>query len=192
MMKLIIDPCKACLQKFDRPGKEPCNVNDIRDCCYDTLNAFIGPGSTNTLSNSEVVPCETCIQAVMAKRGPFGKTKIPCDFQISRPPVWNQVPHHFPGILEQLGVKEENLDTALSLCITACNGPNKEECKIACQTDRNAVCTKENPKVKKGKKGKIVIGGDGKIVEENKIPWWILILFILGLIGIMYTVKRNS
>jgi hypothetical protein len=128
-MNYEINPCKACVDKF-KSGK--CNINNINQCCYDTLAAFSGSASVNSVRNTE--GAKNCVQCVHNAMKAIGRT--PCDLQLAPPPVWNQVPHYLPKNLSQ-GM---NLNEAKNMCLVQCeDGVNMNACKENCLTDVSAV-----------------------------------------------------
>lgn len=97
-MSYKINPCKVCMKKFD---------SDINQCCYETLNAFEGTGSINSIRNSPLEKnCIDCVKQAIKKSG-----KNPCDLKLSPPVLCGNVSHYFPILfnkiknVEQAGVK---------------------------------------------------------------------------------------
>ncbi len=124
-----VNPCKTCLNKFKNGD---CDVNNINDCCYDTLAAFLGEGSVNAVRDTpEAKNCIECLQMGIKDMG-----RTPCDLRLGPPPIWNQTPHYFPQLLSE----HQNAEIAKDMCIQKCSSnyyPN--ECNINCFTDYGAV-----------------------------------------------------
>lgn len=125
--KFKINSCKACKQNFDIT-----DINNINQCCYDTLAAFEGSVSINDFRNRpEAANCEKCIDESMDS---IGRTR--CDLRITADPGWVQAPHYFPSLLDQEG----DVDTARDLCIETCSSNKyKNECIKNCVIDSQAV-----------------------------------------------------
>lgn len=124
-----VNPCKTCLNKFKNGD---CDVNNINDCCYDTLAAFLGEGSVNAVRDTpEAKNCIECLQRSIKDMG-----RTPCDLRLGPPPIWNQTPHYFPQLLSE----HQNAEVAKDMCLQKCSSnyyPN--ECNINCFTDYGAV-----------------------------------------------------
>lgn len=127
-MTYKINPCKACLEKFDRG-----DVNNINNCCYDTLTAFSNSTSVNSVRGTE--QAKNCIECVGNAMRDIGRNY--CNLQLSPPPIWNQVPHYFPGYLDN----GHSVEDARNLCLKKCDSlPNTSiACKENCVTDASAV-----------------------------------------------------
>jgi len=123
--KFKINPCKACKKNYDIT-----DINNINQCCYDTLSSFEGnvfPDNPN---------CNKCVQESISKLG-----RDPCEFRPAGTPSWNQVPHYFPALLEE----ENDIQSAKDKCIEACKTNRySAECEKNCQIDSDAVETIEN------------------------------------------------
>ena len=121
--KYVINPCSSCTKKYGIK-----DINNINQCCYDTLGAFTGNTSLNSYRDSPVADvCKRCIQNSIKALG-----RDPCEFRPAPYPNWVQVPHYFPALLET----SENPEEALLKCEELCKTnqyPN--ECKEACQMD---------------------------------------------------------
>lgn len=122
-----IDPCTACQKRYEKGG---CDVNNINNCCYDTLAAFTG--AQNVLNISKVKNCTECVNKYIRAAG-----KTTCDLNIDPPPLWNNIPHYFPTLLAETGDK----DVSLQKCVEKCQGDslNRNACILNCQTDYDAV-----------------------------------------------------
>ena len=124
-----VNPCKTCLNKFKNGD---CDVNNVNDCCYDTLAAFLGEGSVNAVRDTpEEKNCIECLQRAIKDMG-----RTPCDLRLGPPPIWNQTPHYFPQLLSE----HQNAEVAKDMCLQKCSSnyyPN--ECNINCFTDYGAV-----------------------------------------------------
>lgn len=128
-MNISINPCKACLNKFS-PGKS--DINNINQCCYETLAAFKGTDSVNDIRGSpEAANCVNCVNNAIKSMG-----KTPCDLQLAPPPLWNRAPHYFPTLLSET----KDPSHAFTQCIEKCQGNFlQSECKINCFVDAGAV-----------------------------------------------------
>lgn len=123
-----INPCKACIDKF-KNGR--CGVHNINDCCYDTLAAFTGSQSVNDIRY--VDNCVDCVQQFLKAEG-----KTSCDLNIKPPPIWNDVPHYFPRLLQELDDPDQSLITCKQLC-SENDKLHVNKCHENCETDFNAV-----------------------------------------------------
>lgn len=122
-----INPCKACKKNYDIT-----DINNINQCCYDTLGAFEGATSINSFRDRpEAENCKSCIQESIKALG-----RDPCEFRLTGYPTWVQVPHYFPPLLEQEG----DVEKAKNKCIEACSTNRyKDECMKRCKIDADAV-----------------------------------------------------
>lgn len=127
-----INACKACKNNYDIK-----DINNINQCCYDTLGAFEGATSINSFRDKpQAENCKMCVQESIKALG-----RDPCEFRLPGYPTWVQVPHYFPALLEQEG----NVEKAKTKCIEACNSNRyKLECIKRCKIDADAVETVEN------------------------------------------------
>lgn len=130
--KYDLNPCKACLDKYKR-GK--CDINNLNNCCYDTLTAFSGNYSVDGVRRTpQAQNCVQCLKNAMRTLGPFGRTF--CDLRLAPPPVFQQYPHYLPDLLQ----KGDTPDNALRKCLSMCDSSTYPvECAENCITDRNAV-----------------------------------------------------
>ncbi len=129
--KIKINPCKACKQKFDIT-----DINNINQCCYDTLGAFEGEISlANILNTPGAANCNQCVQESIDSLG-----RDRCNLRLTAYPSWVQVPHYLPALLNI----EPTLEAAKNKCIQLCKSnryPN--ECVEKCKLDASAVETVE-------------------------------------------------
>jgi hypothetical protein len=135
-MSFDINPCKACLEKYERGV---CDINSVNSCVAETAAAFAGIPSTNFTRNTAAGSnWNTCMDKMKASLG-----RTPCDFRLSMAPVWVQAPHYFPELLSKLG----NPDSAIEKCMVECdkNSNTSGSCKENCLTDFAAV-TKVSPR----------------------------------------------
>ena len=173
MNKFNINPCKSCLDKYN---KGYCDINNINQCCYDTLAAFKNTNNINEIRNSP--EAKNCIQCITDYMKSIGRDKS--NFQLDPPPIWNNVPHYFPNLLYQQG----DIKKAHNMCITECNKniyPN--QCKENCNTDANAVETFSHIP----KKNNIKFNSD--VAKTNPIPFYIgfvLFAIIFSIIIILF------
>lgn len=149
-MNYKINPCHACMEKYK---KNNCDINNINNCCYETLAAFYGIPNVNRIRDTK--DAENCVKCLYNQMKNMGRT--PCDFQLAPPPIFAQVPHYFPKYL----AKSNDIQKAKQLCIQKCNSNiYSEECKENCITDSLAVesyhsiepSTKETKKITENKK----------------------------------------
>jgi len=125
----IINPCKSCMKKF---GSDSYDVNQINQCCYETLDAFKGTGSVNSVRTSSAAKnCIDCVQKAIKNTG-----KDPCDLRIDPPALWGNVPHFFPRLLNEMKDVEKAGIECKNMCLDT-RYPN--ECIENCHTDMNAV-----------------------------------------------------
>jgi hypothetical protein len=127
----MINPCEACKNNFDIK-----DINDINQCCYDTLGAFEGADSLNAFRNTpEARNCQQCVLDSMKSIG-----RDPCDLRMTAYPSWIQAPHYFPKIL----IDEGDVGTAKRKCIELCKTNRYPgECSNNCKIDSEAVQTVE-------------------------------------------------
>ena len=132
-----IDPCKACIKKYERTG---CDINDLNNCCYETLSAFSGKDSINSLTNdTNLLNCRECIASKLATMGPFPDGYTVCDHRIAPPPIFVQTPHYFPQVFDG-----KDIEGAKQQCISMCSNTSyPNECIENCLTDADAVVIKE-------------------------------------------------
>jgi len=129
--KFKIDYCKGCKKNYDIK-----DINNINQCCFDTLNAFEGTVSTNDSRNTEGgANCNKCLDESKLAMG-----RDLCEFRLSAYPTWVQAPHYFPALLDS----EQDIDSAKAKCMEACkSSPYKGECQKNCKIDSDAVETME-------------------------------------------------
>ena len=122
-----INPCKACMEKISAKGYY--DINDLNNCCYETLAAFEGTTTVNAVRNLPAAEnCKKCISNYMHK--------FPQCIQLAPPPVFGQAPHYLPNLLRQ----DMTVEEAYKKCVSMCNEnryPN--ECKENCHVDMLAV-----------------------------------------------------
>ena len=129
MTDFIINPCSSCIKKLD---SENCDVNEINQCCYETLNAFEGSGSINSLRNTVAAKnCVECVQRIIKKSG-----KDIRKLKIEPPVLWGNSPHFFPSLLNDMKDIEKACKECNKMCLDT-NYPNV--CMDNCNTDMNAV-----------------------------------------------------
>ena len=161
-----INPCSACRKNYDIT-----DINDINQCCYDTLGAFEGANSLNAFRNSpEAQNCRQCVLDSMQSIG-----RDPCNLRLTAYPSWIQAPHYFPGLLTQEG----NVETAKDKCLELCQSNRYAgECANNCKIDSDAVETFENYTQKKS------LYKSGDITQEIMSSPYLLVVagFIVGLI----------
>jgi len=139
-----INPCKACRIKCP----DPSDVNCINNCCMETLGAFMGASSINEFRNTpEAENCKKCMDDAICEMG-----SNTCDLRLTEAPIFNQVPHYFPNLLD----KHKNVQKAKILCYNFClDCKNCEnECVEKCDIDSSAVESYEK-KIKTQNKKKI-------------------------------------
>ncbi len=141
-MKYSLDPCTACFNKFEKEGA---NVNDINNCCYEIATAFKGTYSVNSLRGTDSMKsCIQCVGEKLKMMGPFPGGDTYCTKDINPPPVFAQVPHYLPKILET----SNNLEDATNTCISMCKNlgtPYPHSCIDNCITDAAAVIPDYTP-----------------------------------------------
>jgi len=127
-----INPCKACKKNYDIK-----DINNINQCCVDTLAAFEGANSINSFrSRPEAENCKCCVEESKKAMG-----RDTCEFRLPLYPTWIQAPHFFPALL----VQEGDVEHAKKMCIDACTGTKYEnECVKNCNIDSQAVDGIEN------------------------------------------------
>jgi hypothetical protein len=137
-MDYNINPCAACIEKLNNGRYD---VNNINNCCYETLGAFRGVQNVNQIR--DLPEAQNCVACVNNAIGSIGRDT--CDMKISPPPLFNQVPHFFPGHLN----REKDIKKAFDMCVSDCNNTNfPNSCISNCVTDANAV--QNNASVKEG------------------------------------------
>ena len=127
MNNLELNPCSACMKKYDIK-----DINNINQCCYDTAAAFAGVSSVNAIRNNQ-----NCAQCLENSKAALGKSD--CDLRLTAAAIWSQVPHYFPELLQE--TKDVNISKEKCLEICAKNRYYPNECSDNCQTDFNAVET---------------------------------------------------
>lgn len=127
MENFNINPCKACRMKCE--GND---VNCINNCCSDTISAFKGVSSINTIRNDQ--DFKNCTQCLTDSIECLGSNT--CDMRLTASPVWTQVPHYFPELLNQY----KDINVAKNTCYNYClDCKYKNSCIENCDTDANAV-----------------------------------------------------
>lgn len=129
-MKYNINPCKACFEKYKNGV---CDINNINNCCYETLGAFNGWNSINQFRGSqEVKNCEDCVKQMIYSMG-----KTPCDLRIAKPPLFTNVPNYFPELL----AKTNNPEKAKVECLNMCSLEKMVplSCSDRCNTQYSAL-----------------------------------------------------
>jgi len=167
-----INPCKACRIKCP----DPSDVNCINNCCMETLGAFMGASSINEFRNMpQAENCKKCMDDAICEMG-----TNTCDLRLTAAPIFNQVPHYFPGLLEE----HKNVEKAKLLCYNFClDCKNCEnECVEKCDIDSLAVESYEK-KIQNQSKKKM---GLKSYKMTNPMSFYtgfaiILILILLGL-----------
>ncbi len=123
----IIDPCSACLKKYDIK-----DINNINHCCYNTLAAFANSSSINDFINYP--DAKVCYKCVERSKEAMGRNR--CEFRLPAYPVFVQDPHYFPDLLQQTSDPKK----AKEMCIDKCEDSNyKNKCVDNCHVDYFAV-----------------------------------------------------
>ena len=123
----IIDPCSACLKKYDIK-----DINNINHCCYNTLAAFANSSSINDFINYP--DAKVCYKCVERSKEAMGRNR--CEFRLPAYPVFVQDPHYFPDLLQQTSDPEKSRE----MCIDKCEDSNyKNKCVDNCHVDYFAV-----------------------------------------------------
>ena len=126
-----INPCYACYNKFKHQSSSP-DVNEINNCCSETLGAFKGNASINAFRNSEAA--QNCVQCV--NNNILGTGRTTCDMRLTMAPTFAQVPHFFPDIFNEV----KDVEKARLLCLEKCKtSPYPNSCITNCNTDSSAV-----------------------------------------------------
>ena len=127
-----INPCKACKKNYDIK-----DINNINQCCVDTLAAFEGTSSINSFRSQPVAEnCKSCIEESKKAMG-----RDLCEIRLPLYPTWVQAPHFFPPLLAQEG----DIEQAKKMCIDACEDTKyQNECIKNCNIDSQAVEGIEN------------------------------------------------
>jgi len=180
-----INPCKACKKNYDIK-----DINNINQCCVDTLAAFEGANSINSFrSRPEAENCKCCIEESKKAMG-----RDLCEFRLPLYPTWIQAPHFFPTFL----VQEGNVEQAKKLCIDACEGTRYEnECIKNCNIDSQAVDGIENV-VKENyilneKQHSQQRNIFQKVIEGNECVCVLAVLIFLGVLGLfIYNCFKNK
>lgn len=134
-MSYKLDPCTACKKQYPID-----DINNINSCCYNTLGAFRNESSINSFR--DLPATEICRQCVSESVKALGRD--PCEFRPEPSPIWVQVPHYFPIILQD-GDKDMTPTIALDKCFSLCETSNySHECKLNCKIDHDAVHVVEN------------------------------------------------
>ena len=69
-----IDPCSTCFQKYGN------DINNMRNCCYQTCSDFLGISDVDTISRTDCGrSCKECMKKVEAYKG-----KDLCEFRLSK------------------------------------------------------------------------------------------------------------
>ena len=157
MDKFNLNPCNACMKKCD-----PDDINCINNCCYETQGAFENAWSLNQFRNTP--EAQNCVQCVNNSIIAMGRDN--CDMRLTAAPIFNEVPHYFPEILNETADPEKSKDMCMAWCKN-CRYTN--ECKDNCETDYNAV-----EKFKKDNKNddKIKIKNDTDYRTTNPVSFY--------------------
>lgn len=135
-MSYEINPYKACSESGAT------DINDINDCCYNTIARFSDASSLNSIINTEAADqCKKCVMTMNEKKGILAKN--PNKIRPSPPPIWQQTPGFFHSFMKQGNTP----NVAYQLCCQNCDDTAYPgQCKDACKIDRLAVVqqTKEN------------------------------------------------
>ena len=126
-----INPCKACKKNYDIK-----DINNINQCCYDTLGAYEGATLNDFRNRPEAENCNQCLTESKLAMG-----RDLCEFRLTAYPGWIQAPHYFPGFLESEG----DVEKAKEKCMQACEtNTYSGECQRNCKIDADAVESVEN------------------------------------------------
>ena len=178
MADFTINPCKACIEKLKN---NECDVNSINDCCYSTLDAFIGNGSVNSIRNTQ--QAKNCIECVKQSINLIGRDS--CDMKISPPALFNQTPHYFPHLLNETNDPNISLEECKKRCL---NSSFKNECLENCITDFNAVEIFN----KQQKEQDINQQQNQNVKQQKNLLYWITFIILLILyLYILYSIYKN-
>jgi hypothetical protein len=168
MEKFNINPCKAC--KLKCKGDD---VNCINNCCSDTIAAFKGVSSINTIRNDP--DFQNCVKCLNNSIDCLGSNT--CDMRITAAPVWTQVPHYFPELLNEY----KDVNMAKNSCYNFClDCKYKNSCIQNCNTDADAVETYNKPPEQNQKKLKKDVKQEAPYSRTN--PFSFYTALIIGLI----------
>ena len=171
--KFKINSFKACKKNYDIT-----DINNINQCCYDTLKAFEGEGFPQNQN------CTDCITESKIAMG-----RDPCEFRLTGYPSWHQAPHYFPALLEQEG----NVELAKNMCIKACKSNRYQgQCEQNCQVDSDAVETVENYAFNQKKHGKKQTDLE-KIMSNDYVYKFVVISgMLLAIFFVTYITKKMN
>jgi len=160
-MSFTLNPCKACWEKYNR-GE--CSINNVNSCLTDTAAAFSGMPSNNFIRGTAAGEnWSNCMEKMMKAQG-----RTPCDFQLDMAPVWNQVPHYFPGFLAETGDPEKSQRSCMQSCSELRH--NKKACMQNCVVDKAAV-EAYNPR--KTRTNSQTFTDYNKESKKNPVVFWI-------------------
>jgi hypothetical protein len=122
-MSFNINPCFSSVK-----NSEKLDINSINNKCYDICSAFSDVTNEQCCRNN----CDICIKDTVVKMG-----RDLCEFRPTKPPVFVQVPHYFPGFFKETN----NVEESLNRCIKSCDNLqiNNNECIQNCKIDKDAV-----------------------------------------------------
>lgn len=168
--KFKINSCKACKMNYDIK-----DINNINQCCFDTLNAFEGTTSTNDSRTTEGASnCNKCLDESKLAMG-----RDLCEFRLTAYPSWIQAPHYFPALLDNKG----DVRSAKLKCMEACQtSPYRGECEKNCKIDADAVETVEG----------YAFNTNNKKDPLNSDYFYLILyvlLYIIGIYTLVYCVK---
>ena len=188
-----LNPCKVCTEFFKDKG---CNVNDINNCCYDIYYAFNRvPEIDSVVKIPDESNCESCVENILKKMGPFPNGLTCCDLKISPPAIFNQVPHYLPELLTQ----KMSISEAKNKCIDMCkkNTKNVNECIDRCNLDSDAlenIIIDDNKNNKKNDSIEIVKSSTTTVqVDKNdkeKINKFLILIFVLFFSYSVYLINK--
>jgi len=169
-----INPCLSCHKKFKDGNYD---VNNINQCCYETLDAFQGTGSVNSVRRSEAAKnCVECVNNAIKNSG-----KDPCDLRISPPALWGNVPHFFPSLLNETKDVKRAGDECKKMCLGT-SYPN--QCVENCDTDMNAVEMYDGKEVGEVTEKKVTYQklSSSKYEKSNKMVYYISVVIVIILL----------
>lgn len=190
----IIDPCSACLKKYDAK-----DINNINHCCYNTLAAFANSSSINDFINYP--DAKVCYKCVERSKEAMGRNR--CEFRLPAYPVFVQSPHYFPDLLQQTADPEKSRE----ICLDKCEVSNyKNECVENCKIDYFAVKPiNRNRETQKDKENKEINEIENFEIKkekkekkcENNFTFYLSyflfsLIFIIFIIIFLYIILNNT
>ena len=170
-MSFEINPCQSIAKRFSAAN---CDINTVNNDCYGICASY------GTVYGQQVQKkCEAqCRDMLSRKKKDMGKSD--CDLRRpSPPPIWNQVPDFYAGLLANCGDKKKAYEQCCQMCDSS---KYPKSCREKCQLDASAVVTSEPYKHKKNHEIK---NNYDKSTKAPPAPFFIGVFLVVVLISIL-------